>query len=753
MTYSSDIKIHSELGWEDAMTTSLDSDRALENEIEDQFGFVGMAKGLAPSIIKASRGDGMVIGLEGRWGSGKTSLLNFLRAELVAAQDEGIHTITIAPWLNGDTSSMVESLLEPMTAILREKEEELTAADGKQDNVAKEKMAEVGRLLRDYGPKTARRIASIASVAGYFFPGAQILGGVLEAGADAADQVMPVGPTPSELKHKISHKIQELNVGFVIILDDLDRLEPEQAVEVVRLVRSVADFPRVVYLMCYDREVLAQALKTGLKVADGDLFLQKIVQLTFNIPLPEPFDLRTQFLTEAKAIYAEVMGTDADADLLDDLRSAVDREGMGLSTPREVKLALNSVRFIFPQIKDDIYYPDFCRLHLIKTTNYKLYQWLELYLSVRSVIVTGDATVASDEKAKMGEQLKTILSSNGPDSSRSIWSLRHFIPGVADVEEAEKRVFNTMNSSEVSKSVALRRLGSPLHYRFYFALSGPKTVMPDNNFNELLELAQSNVEQLTNRLVEEVMKRRNSGKTWFEHVLSRLDDECIAKLTEDQLVGILYAFSRMMDVAMAEDGEQRAFSPPLDRIANVVAKSCLMRLNELNPKKQAETVRQMANEGQAINWLVGKFFRSQLFRHGRVGDEAVSSDQWEISEEVLDQTIEILRERIGQQDTKAMIPNLPDVSAYLYGWLNIADDEEAINWVHDYIKTDEAFLKMLSHLRGWSISDRVYYPLSEEAVTRFLDWEETITRLDRLGVGEHADKVAELKLAIEQSRH
>ncbi|WP_205422811.1 P-loop NTPase fold protein [Seongchinamella sediminis] len=55
------------------MTTVLDSGRALEDESKDQFGLAGIAKRLAPSIVKASKGDGMVIGLEGRWGSGKAS--------------------------------------------------------------------------------------------------------------------------------------------------------------------------------------------------------------------------------------------------------------------------------------------------------------------------------------------------------------------------------------------------------------------------------------------------------------------------------------------------------------------------------------------------------------------------------------------------------------------------------------------------------------------------------------------------------
>ena len=221
------------------MTTVLDSDRALEDECKDQFGFVGMAQRLAPAIAEASKGEGMVIGLEGRWGSGKTSLLNFLRSELQAAQKDGVQTITIAPWLNGDTSPLVSSLLEPMAAVLKQREEDIGAAgDGSRGNANKERMAEVGRLLRAYGPKTVRRAASFANVAGYFLPGAQIAGNVLTDAADAVDQVLSSGPTPSEMKQELTHKIQELDVGFVVILDDLDRLEPEQAVEVIRLVRS-----------------------------------------------------------------------------------------------------------------------------------------------------------------------------------------------------------------------------------------------------------------------------------------------------------------------------------------------------------------------------------------------------------------------------------------------------------------------------------------------------------------------------------
>lgn len=734
------------------MTTALDSDRALEDEDSDQFGFVGMAKRLAPSIVQAAKGDGMVIGLEGRWGSGKTSLLNFLRVELDSEQGEGIYTITIAPWLNGDSSSLVSSLLEPMAAILKNREKELEEVDGEQWSVTKDKVAEVSRLLRSYGPKTARRLASVANAAGFFIPGTQILGNALETGAEAAEAILPSELTPSEIKQELVHKIQDLDLGFIVILDDLDRLEPEQAIEVVRLVRSVADFPKVVYLMCYDREVLAHALKTGLQVEDGDLYLQKIVQLTFNIPLPEPFDLRTQFFDEAKEVYTKATGNPPEGALLDDLRSAVDREGGGLSTPREVKLALNSVRFVFPQVKDDVYFPDFCRLHLIKTTHYQLYKWLERYLSVRSVLVTGDANVSKDEKAGMGEELKVLLPSEDALSGRSIHSLACFIPGISNADAAAGRVFNSIKSSSVSEAIGLKRLGSPLHYRFYFALTGPKTVMRDQDFNSLLDLARDDVGHLTTRFAEEVRKRRTSGRTWFEHVLDRLDDECIATLNEEQLSGILQALSGMMDVAIKEDGAIRVFSRSIDATANAVAKSCLSQLRELSPEKQGETVCSMARDGRAINWLIGYFFRSQLFRHGRVGDEACSPEQWVMSDEVLTDAIAILEERIGTQDTKALIPNLPDLSAYLYGWLNITGNDQAVDWVREYSRSDEGFIDILNRLRGWAMSDKVYYPLPETAVSRFLDWDYVTRRLESMKDGAYADQVAELQAAIGQAR-
>ena len=79
----------------------------MDAEASDRFGFVGIAKRLAPAILKTFETDGMVVGLEGPWGSGKTTLLNFLRHELDKNKPGNIYVISIAPWLSGDRSNVV----------------------------------------------------------------------------------------------------------------------------------------------------------------------------------------------------------------------------------------------------------------------------------------------------------------------------------------------------------------------------------------------------------------------------------------------------------------------------------------------------------------------------------------------------------------------------------------------------------------------------------------------------------------------
>ena len=55
-------------------------------------------------------------------------------------------------------------------------------------------------------------------------------------------------PQLSVLKDKLVQTLRDLDHRFIITIGDVDRLEPTEVIEILRLVRSVVDLPNVIYL-------------------------------------------------------------------------------------------------------------------------------------------------------------------------------------------------------------------------------------------------------------------------------------------------------------------------------------------------------------------------------------------------------------------------------------------------------------------------------------------------------------------------
>lgn len=62
------------------------------------------------------------------------------------------------------------------------------------------------------------------------------------------------------MKKTISSKMSERKDKIVVFIDDLDRLDKEEIRMVMKLVRSVADFPNIIYVLCFDNEIVEHAL-------------------------------------------------------------------------------------------------------------------------------------------------------------------------------------------------------------------------------------------------------------------------------------------------------------------------------------------------------------------------------------------------------------------------------------------------------------------------------------------------------------
>ncbi|WP_170397744.1 P-loop NTPase fold protein [Ruegeria arenilitoris] len=92
------------------------NDKPLSCSERDRLGFRGIAHHLATAFLQNDLGQGFVVGVEGAWGSGKSSLVNMALNEL-GKRKNGPHVIRFAPWLVGSRNEMLVQLfaeLEPV---------------------------------------------------------------------------------------------------------------------------------------------------------------------------------------------------------------------------------------------------------------------------------------------------------------------------------------------------------------------------------------------------------------------------------------------------------------------------------------------------------------------------------------------------------------------------------------------------------------------------------------------------------------
>ncbi|UWR45387.1 hypothetical protein [Phaeobacter inhibens] len=280
--------------------------------------------------------------------------------------------------------------------------------------------------------------------------------------------------------------------------------------------------------------------------------------------------------------------------------------------------------------------------------------------------------------------------------------------------------------------------------------------MPDADFDEVLRLSREDVSGLIESLAGYARTTRQSGKTWFEHILDRLEDGVIGGLDEEQLFGMVTGICEVMDTVLEIDNVPRFFAPSLGRLAGRVVGECLRRLNGMNPERHHKLAQSIAAECSSINWIVGGLLRTELFHHGHAGngEQRTSLDEWVFSEDLLQELLDIARKRISDKELQDRILAMPDVSGFMYGWRDMSGDEEPKAWVLQVTNDDEVFLKFLQEMRGYAVSDRVYYPLHRRTLEIFFeDPDAVVERLDVLTEGEHATAARDVRKAIRQARN
>ncbi|MFG2902067.1 P-loop NTPase fold protein [Streptomyces zaomyceticus] len=220
-----------------------------------------LASAISDEIQAMNVDRGAVVAITGKWGTGKTSLLN-LTANILRDQ-EAVQVIEFNPWFFSGTDHLIRFFFDEMARQL------------KASKTRKGKIKDAAAGIAD---KFNRYSASLSPLK--FVPG---VGGLLEAAQKTSEGVsQALTASIYEQREEIFEALGRFEGRIVVLVDDIDRLTRQEVRDLFRLVRLSGSFPNVVYVLCFDRGVVERAL--GEEGLDGAAYLEKIVKTSVEVP-------------------------------------------------------------------------------------------------------------------------------------------------------------------------------------------------------------------------------------------------------------------------------------------------------------------------------------------------------------------------------------------------------------------------------------------------------------------------------------
>lgn len=332
------------------------TDRPIDTCEQDLLGRASFSKQLGRAIYDYNGKDGLVIGLYGKWGSGKTSVINMAVNEMItlAKQENNMPLVMkFAPWNYSDKDNLISIFFQRLKNKI-----EL------QDN--EELKKEVGKALNDYaGAFDALSLIPIvgSGVAAILKTVAQAQGTNLMQGADL-----------EKTKELLESALVEVNKKIVIIIDDIDRLTNSQIRDVFQLVKQVADFPNIIYILAMDREVVRRALQEVHNV-DGNEYLQKIIQVPFEIPELRKSKLNSIFFSRLDEVVKEISDKIKWDDMYwkDVFQNCIEPY---INTLRDVNRVINTFQFKYGAMYEETAFEDMIGITTIEVLDPELYKWI-----------------------------------------------------------------------------------------------------------------------------------------------------------------------------------------------------------------------------------------------------------------------------------------------------------------------------------------------------------------------------------------
>lgn len=657
------------------------SDKAIESLEQDLLGRVTFSKQLGEAIYKYDGKDGLVLGVFGKWGTGKTSILNMVVNEINCLSDNDDDSpiiVNFSPWNYTDKDNLISLFFKVLKNRLNMDKNEETRK-------------KIGKALTDYSD--ALDALALVPIVGSGL--ATILKAIAKAQGAELSKDVDIDTTKANLETVLG----DTNQKIVVIIDDIDRLTNTQIRDIFQLVKQVGNFPNIIYVLSMDREVVCRALESVHNI-DGAEYLEKIVQIPFEIPALMKPKLREILLTNLE----DIVKTISDNPKIDKSYWSevfVNCIEPYIKTLRDVNRVINTFQFRYKILYEETAIEDMVALTTIEVLEPQLYQWIsrnkDLLCSTYFHSFSALYRNKSDYRTSICEELKKL----GINTDIGIKFLSTLFPVFAnDIDECDYK-YTESNIRETMRVAQEERFDS----YFMFDLGGiPVSRYIINTYINILPLDD---------LIDTVTKINNNGNIeYFIDELKSLVDTIPKKrlgLLSSVILNVLHKFSHNSQFFMLSAYTKAEF----------LVYDIMSKINDENERYNLiKNVLENINKEQ-LGTLASFINRIEL-SHGRLAGKEEPIEKQLITLQHLIDIEPIYVSKINEITQSEVIIDIRDFHMAFYLW-ECLDKDRARTYLDNILKVDNNILKFICAIASkWTSENDVGWYYSLDKVSNYI---------------------------------
>lgn len=254
---------------------------------KDWLGRQPSAEQIADLILRSQTNSPFTIGIDGTWGTGKSTFMLMIRDKL---QSLGIPTVWFNAWMHQHKENPAEGLVKSI----------LLSLHGRL------------RLYRLFARRIGITLLKLALHAAL---------GQLKVSDSVVDEIWTNFKQDIAIANEFRSKLEEAirkrtkDKGLMVVfIDDLDRCDPRAIIRLFEAIKVYLDVKGIVFVLGYDRQALINAVQNRLIGEHAEMagsYLEKIIQIPYPLPVPTDEQIREcldHYLEESKT--GNVFSTD-----------------------------------------------------------------------------------------------------------------------------------------------------------------------------------------------------------------------------------------------------------------------------------------------------------------------------------------------------------------------------------------------------------------------------------------------------------